>query len=313
MKRLTIVLVLLLLGWSTQTEAQTLTAATYNVRYDSRTDSTKGNGWQQRSPYLCQLIRFHDFDIFGAQEVTHRQLLDMLDALPGYAYIGVGRDDGKTGGEYSPVFYKKDRFKLLDSGTFWLSETPETPSKGWDAVLPRICSWGHFRDLESGRRFWFFNLHMDHRGVKAREESAKLVLSVIREKCGDEPVILTGDFNVNQKSSVYRILAESNTVEDSYQKTEFRYAVTGTFNSFNPNSNTSSRIDHIFVTPDIRVERYGILTDSYRTQEKSSREVDATDFPKEVKLRQSVARMPSDHFPVVTVLELTKASKNSKK
>lgn len=106
---------------------------------------------------MCRLIEFHGFDIFGSQEVLDGQLHDMLAQLPDYDYIGVGRDDGKTQGEYAPVFYKKERFRLLDEGHFWLSEITDRPNKGWDAALPRICTWGHFLDLQTKRRFWFFN------------------------------------------------------------------------------------------------------------------------------------------------------------
>ncbi|OAV74318.1 hypothetical protein Barb7_02195 [Bacteroidales bacterium Barb7] len=120
--------------------AQQLTVATYNIRYDSQEDAEKGNGWKQRCPFICQQIRFNDFDIFGAQEVLHNQLADMLNALPGYAFIGVGRDDGATAGEYAPIFYKKEVLTLLRSGHFWLSEVTDSPNNGWDAALPRICT-----------------------------------------------------------------------------------------------------------------------------------------------------------------------------
>ncbi len=121
--------------------AQQLNVASYNVRNSNPNDAKAGNGWEQRCPVLTQLITFHDFDIFGAQEVKHNQLEDMLNALPAYNYIGVGRDDGKTKGEYAPIFYRKDKFKLLKSGNFWLSEDTTKPNKGWDAAYTRICTW----------------------------------------------------------------------------------------------------------------------------------------------------------------------------
>ncbi len=287
--------------------AQKLNVATYNIRNDNRGDSIAGNGWVQRCPVVCELIQFHDFDIFGSQEVLNNQLNDMLAGLPNFAYIGVGRDDGKTAGEYAPIFYKKDKFKLLKSGNFWLSKETTFPNKGWDAVLPRICTWGEFEDMTSGLRFWFFNLHMDHVGVEARKESAKLVLSKIKEMCGTEPVIFTGDFNVDQTNESFTLINSSGIMRDSYDATKICYAQNGTFNGFNTDRKTNSRIDHIFVSPTFDVLRYGILTDTYRSAvAESSEEIKSGNFPKEVSLHKYSARVPSDHFPVMVVLEYKK-------
>lgn len=283
-------------------QGQEIRVATYNIRLLNRSDSLQGNGWWHRRDALCGLVGFHDFDIFGAQEVCWPQLRYILEKLPQYDYVGVGRDDGKTAGEFSPVFYKRDRFELLDGGTFWLAERTDTPSKGWDAACMRICSWGRFEDRASGRRFWFFNLHMDHRGVEARRQSARLVLSRIERMCGGEPVILTGDFNVDQTNESYRLLDDSPILDDAYKVAGVRYALNGTFNAFDPNRKTDSRIDHIFVGGGIVVERYGILTDTYRSQ--AQEEVALRDFPREVTMRKAVARTPSDHFPVCAVLDL---------
>ena len=171
--------------------AQSFSAATYNIRQLNAKDTAEGNGWERRLPVISSLIRFHDFDIFGAQEVFHSQLQGMLAALPGYDYVGVGRDDGAEAGEYAAVFYKKDRFQLLDSGHFWLSEEPSRPSKGWDAKYVRICCWGRFLDRESGERFWFFTLHTDHKGRRAQVESCRLVVDRIRTMCRGERAVLT--------------------------------------------------------------------------------------------------------------------------
>jgi endonuclease/exonuclease/phosphatase family metal-dependent hydrolase len=282
--------------------AQQLTVGSYNIRYENGSDTEKGNGWKQRLPVITQLIRFHDFDLLGAQEVLHNQLGDLLSGLPEYEFIGVGRDDGKTAGEYAPIFYKKDGFTLLKSGHFWLSEQSAYPNKGWDAVLPRICTWGEFQDKKRNVRFWFFNLHMDHVGVTARKESSKLVLSKIREMCGDDPVILTGDFNTDQQHENYAILNNSGILYDSYEKTEIRYATNGTFNDFKPDYFTDSRIDHIFVSPSFQVKRYGVLTDTYRLKTEDNEDVQSDNFPKEVSLRKHTIRIPSDHFPVKVTL-----------
>ncbi len=278
--------------------AQQLSVATYNVRQANAGDAKNGNGWDQRGPVVCQLIRFHDFDIFGAQEVFNSQLLDMLGMLPGYSYIGVGRDDGKTAGEYSPIFYKTDMFAVLKSGHFWLSENTDYPNKGWDAVLPRICTWGQFKDKKSGLRFWMFNLHMDHVGVKARANSSQLVLDKIKEMCGKDPVILTGDFNVDQTNKSYDVLQNSGVLRDSYLAAGVNYSSNGTFNDFDPNLFTDSRIDHIFVSPGFAVERYGVLTDMYWVGKKDGKILRSANFPKEVSLVEYQARVPSDHYPV---------------
>ena len=250
--------------------AQELTVATYNIRNANKGDAERGNGWERRCPWVCGLIEFQGFDIFGSQEVLDGQLHDMLAQLPDYAYIGVGRDDGKAKGEYSPIFYKKERFRLLDEGHFWLSEVTDRPNKGWDAALPRICTWGHFLDRQTRRRFWFFNLHMDHVGVRAREESAKLV---------------------DQNNPIYTTFTASGVLADSYETAARRYAPNGTFNNFNPTLKTDSRIDHIFVSPSVRVHDYGVLTDTYRSQTtRSDEEIKSGAFPKEVSLHSYEAR-----------------------
>ncbi|NMA74084.1 MAG: endonuclease/exonuclease/phosphatase family protein [Bacteroidales bacterium] len=242
--------------------SQRLTVASYNIRNDNPEDKNQGNGWEQRNPVIQSMISFYDFDLWGAQEVLHNQLIDLLEGLTEYDYIGVGRDDGETKGEYAPIFYKKEKMQKLESGHFWLSEETDYPNKGWDAVLPRICTWGKFQDKSSKKKFWFFNLHMDHVGIKARSESAKLVIAKIKEMCGKDPVILSGDFNVDQTSPGYAVLHNSGVLQDTYEIAEMRFALNGTFNAFNPNSMTVSRIDHIFVSSSFKVVRYGVLTDT---------------------------------------------------
>ncbi|WP_455497769.1 endonuclease/exonuclease/phosphatase family protein [Coprobacter sp.] len=306
MKRNGFILTLLFLC-SIVLQAQMMTVGTYNVRYHNSNDSIAGNGWYQRLPYICGLIRTNGFDIFGSQEVLADQLKDLLNGLPGYAYIGVGRDDGKEEGEFAPIFYKKDRFDLLKNGQFWLSIVTDRPNKGWDAVLPRICTWGKFRDKITKKNFWFFNLHMDHVGVQARNESSKLVLRKIKEMCGNETIFLTGDFNVDQTHENYRILNNSGILKDAYEAAGICYAPNGTFNNFDPNLKTDSRIDHIFVSMPVTVKTYAVLTDTYRTPNADSEKaIKSGNFPKEVSLHKYVARTPSDHFPVKITLQLGK-------
>lgn len=255
--------------------AQQLNIGTYNIRYDSKEDSVAGNGWRARYPHIAEIIRFQDLDIFGIQEGMYHQLNNLNDSLPGYKWFGAGRDDGKHGGEHSAIFYKADKFTILKSGNFWMSTVTDKPNKGWDAALPRICTWLQLRERKSGLVFYFFNLHMDHVGVVARRESAKLVLQRVKEVAGKVPVVVTGDFNVDQNNESYTLLNTSGVLKDSYVLSPVKLAPSSTFNSFNANTAGDSRIDHIFVSSKFKVLRYGILTNTYH------------------------GRTPSDHYPVV--------------
>lgn len=260
--------------------AQQLNVATYNIRCENSTDNLNGNGWVTRCPHVTELIRKSDFDLFGAQEVTKRQLTDMQDRLPEYGTIGVARDDGKDRGEFSPIFYKKDEFKPLKSGTFWLAPNDSSPSIGWDAALPRICTWAHLQRTD-GSSLWFFNLHMDHLGTFARVESAKLVLRKIKELGTNDPVILVGDFNMDQKSAGYAELAFSGLLKDAYRLAGVKKAGKPTFNDYDLNATGDERIDHLFVTLPVEVLRYELLTDTYQSDK---------------------TRLPSDHYPIRILL-----------
>lgn len=281
--------------------AQELNLATFNVRNDNNSsDSVRGDGWKVRYPVIAQLIRFHEFDVFGTQEALLHQLEDLKENLPGYAYVGKGRDDGKQAGEYSAIFYNTRKFKVLEHGDFWLSEQTAFPNKGWDAALPRICSWVKLELLENGKTLYFFNVHFDHVGVMARSESAKLIIRKVKDLAGGHTAVLTGDFNVDQHSPSYAELTGTPILKDAYDVANVKYAMNGTFNNFNPNSKTESRIDHIFVTPDFEVIKYGVLTDTYRSKLQSTDTAYTSgNFPKEVSLKDYRARTPSDHFPVM--------------
>ncbi len=261
MKR--ILLVAILMVCAVVVSAQDLYVGTYNIRYKNKDDSIKGNVWTKRCQVMCDQINFESPDVLGMQEVLVGQLHDFQRLLDNYSSIGVGRDDGKEAGEYAAIFYKNDRVKLLDSGNFWLNETPDVPKLGWDAACIRICTWGKFKDLRTKKKFYFFNLHMDHVGVVARREAAKLVVSRIKEMAQDAPVVLTGDFNVDQTDEIYGIFAHSGILKDSYEIARIRFAENGTFNSFKVETKTDSRIDHVFVSPSFKVEAYGLRTDSY--------------------------------------------------
>ena len=294
---------------SLSVSAQPMLVGSYNIRYKNAGDSARGDQWQKRCQVICDQVNFMAPDIFGAQEVLHEQLTDMLARLDGYDCIGVGRDDGKTKGEYAAIFYKKERVRLLEQGNFWLSETPEKPSLGWDAACVRICTWGRFLMAEGGARngeFFFFNLHMDHVGKVARREAAKLVVQKIKELTASSSpqIILTGDFNVDQNDEIYRIFTESGILKDSYDCARLRFAENGTFNSFKSDLFTRSRIDHIFVSPPTEVDAYGVLTDSYWIPDTTSvQEMKSADAPQEISFSRYERRLPSDHYPVFVRLK----------
>lgn len=281
-----------LLSFCQVLEAARLRVATYNLRNENAGDDAAGNGWAERRQVVIDLVRFHDFEIFGTQEAKYGQIRDLEKGLRGYARIGSGRDDGRSGGEFSAIFFKKEKFKLLESGDFWISPVTDKPNKGWDASHVRICSWGKFADNASGTVFYFFNLHMDHKGKKARAEGGVLVNEQIKKIAGSSPSILTGDFNFNESHEGYEAIVRSGVLKNARTLSPVRYETNGTFNSFNPNAYRPERIDHIFVTKEFSVLRYGILTDSYRSKEEDGK---------------YVARLPSDHFPVVVDVELADA------
>lgn len=299
MKKLLLFALLLV---SFQLSAQQLMVGSYNIRYKNWNDSVQGNQWPKRCQVICDQLNFMAPEVFGAQEVLYGQLQDMKQALDGYNYIGIGRDDGERAGEHEAIFYKTDKIKLLDHGDFWLSETPEKPGLGWDAVCIRICTWGKFSMGENV--FYFFNLHMDHVGVVARREAAKLVVARIREIAQGAPVILTGDFNVDQTNEIYAIFTESGLLKDSYDAARIRFAENGTFNAFKTEYYTTSRIDHVFVSPELKVESYGVLTNSYWTPDDTDETLKSSDAPQEISFDNFIRRNPSDHYPVFVKVRL---------
>ena len=301
MKKLLFIALFSILAFSAA--AQEMLVGSYNIRYKNRNDSLNGNVWAKRCQVICDQVNFMSPMIFGTQEVLYSQLQDLLKGLDGYDYIGIGRDDGERGGEHEAIFYKKDQLTLLDSGNFWLSETPEKPGLGWDAACIRICTWGKFQvnaDKKKDRTvFYFFNLHMDHVGVVARREAAKLVVERIKEIANGAPVILTGDFNVDQTNEIYTIFTNSGLLKDSYDAARIRFAENGTFNAFKTEYFTTSRIDHVFVSPSTKVEAYGVLTNSYWTEnETPTASEKADDAPQEIWFSNTTRRNPSDHYPV---------------
>lgn len=263
--------------------AQNLRVITYNIRYNNPGDGV--NAWPNRSQWVGGLLDFYQADVFGLQEALIGQIEDIHQQLPHMYWVGVGRDDGKKEGEFSPLFYNAQKFKSLKEGWFWLSETPEKPGLGWDAACNRLCTWIILKELKSGTKFMIFNTHFDHMGNKARTESAKLILKKMEELNTDKlPVILTGDFNLTPETEPVAVITA--TLKDSKAVSQKApYGPEGTFNSFKFDAPMKNRIDYIFVNDQVQVLRYGVLTDS------------------------KDQRYPSDHQPVLVDLELKKAKK----
>ena len=255
---------------------QALRVMTYNVRLDLASDGD--DAWPHRREFLASQIEFTAPDILGTQEGTPGQI-DWLDArLTDYARIGEGREGGHRG-EYSAIYYDRHRFAVRESGTFWLSETPDTVSVGWDAALPRIVTWGRFADRRGGRDFYAFNTHFDHEGTTARMNSAALLLRMIDSLNADRlPFVLTGDFNLEPESAPLRLLADSLT--DTYAHAPVRLGPAGTFTGFAYDQPAVRRIDYVFAGPGVETIKSATLTD-------------ARD-----------GHYPSDHFPVVSVVHL---------
>lgn len=283
MKKIICTLLGILLALPILWAGNTFKVMSYNIRYDNPEDGT--NQWKNRKDFAANLIRFYDADIFGAQEVLHHQLTDLSDRLPGYAHVGVGREDGKTKGEYAPIFYKSDRFDLLKSGNFWLAEDINAVGKkGWDAACERVATWAILRDKQTGKEFFFLNTHLDHMGKVARHEGASLVLEQSKQLAGNLPVIVTGDFNAIPSDEPIQVLTTASDprhLTHSREIAAFKYGPEWTFHDFGKIPfDKREWIDYIFVKGDIRVLNHGVLTDT---------------------LNQLY---PSDHCPVISTLEI---------
>lgn len=254
-------LMILLIANTTLSYSQTVKLITYNIRYDNSNDAE--NSWSERKEKLAAQIKFYEPDIFGIQEGLYHQVNFLDNYLGKYNYAGVGREDGKTIGEFSAIFFNAKRFKLLESSTFWLSETPDTISIGWDAVLPRICTYVYLKDNITGKKIWVFNTHLDHIGKLARINSAKLIVKRIKSlnKLTD-PVILMGDFNSTPDSKVIKYLsAELN--DSKYSGINPAFGPEGTFNGFKFHEPVTERIDYIFSYKEkTLVNKYAVLSDS---------------------------------------------------
>ena len=269
-KRATTILVLIL---SFMAYSQNLKVMTYNIRLDVAIDGE--NDWSHRKEFFTSQIQFYEPDVFGIQEATPNQVIDISNALSQYNHIGIGRE-GVGKGESSNIFYKKERFSISNESTFWLSETPNEISKGWDAACNRVCTFVLFEDLKSNKSFWVFNTHLDHIGEVARTKGIELILSKIEAVNNQKlPLIFMGDFNSEPNEN--RIIELKKIMNDSRElSVEKPFGPFGTFNNFQYNEPATKQIDYIFLSKNsfFIINKYAVLTDSKNL------------------------RFPSDHFPV---------------
>jgi endonuclease/exonuclease/phosphatase family metal-dependent hydrolase len=252
----------------------------YNIRYDITTSNA--SPWTERHTAIASQIKRFDVDIVGMQEVLDHQRTQLLTDLPGFASVGVGRDDGQKAGEYAPIFYKKDKFKLLHSGTFWLSPTPDVPSKGWDAALNRICTYAQFVDRQTKDTFWVYNTHFDHIGEEARNRSAELILQKVKSSGNEhQAVILCGDFNLNDDHQTITYL-QHHWKDALFQSKELKSNKNRTFNNFDLENEASKRIDYIFTNDKVDIMIFETLVERFGVS------------------------YPSDHFPILATIQIKK-------
>lgn len=227
----------------------------FNIRLLTTADGE--NIWTNRSEAVCKFIAKTSPDVFGVQEATKVQMDDLTKGLTDYAFVGVGRDDGKDGGEFSPVFYNKDKFKLIKSGWFWLSETPDQPSKGWDAACRRICSWALLQNIKTGNSFVYANTHLDHVGEKARVNGAILIKERLSRIANNLPIMITGDFNITKANSAYStMISRIFPLQDAYQNAKKRYGLKSSFNEWGKISDDKGDIiDFVFASPFLKAKK----------------------------------------------------------
>lgn len=273
--KLQLILILFLL-MPFNNHAQNIKVMSYNVKLDRQKEGK--DSWTNRKPFFSKQIKFYEPDVLGVQEALPNQMQDLDSLLPNYSYVGVGRDDGKNEGEFSAIFYKTKTLKVLESSTFWLSQTPDKVGMGWDAVCNRICTYALFEVVGTAQKFWVFNTHFDHVGLEARTQSVGLILDKIKAiNHQNYPVILSGDFNMTPDDENIEYL--KTVLADAKAQAQLCFGPQGTYNGFRFDKPVTERIDYIFVSPTVTVNKYAVLSDSWNLQ------------------------YPSDHLPVFVILQ----------
>ena len=259
-----------------------ITVMSFNIRFGTAKDGE--NEWSRRRAHLFDVVKEQDADVLGLQEALDFQIDEIVAAVPGYATIGVGRDDGRARGEFTAILFRKERFRVAEAGTFWLSDTPSVPgSKTWGNTITRICTWARLIDRD-GRGFFVYNVHLDHQSQPSRERSTLLLRERIEARSvAQEPVLVTGDFNVGEKNPALATLI--GPLVDSYRVVRPREKTVGTFTGFKPGNVEGEKIDYILAQPQTDV----LQADIVRT---------ARD-----------GRYPSDHFPVVARVRFPSAER----
>jgi endonuclease/exonuclease/phosphatase family metal-dependent hydrolase len=245
---------------------QSVTAMTFNIRLNLASDSL--NAWPYRKDKVAAQIIFHHADIIGVQEALYEQMTDLQTALMDYSYVGVSRDDGKTKGEFSAIFYNRKRLSIIKTATFWLSQLPQTPgSMGWDAACPRVVTWANMKDKKTGKSFFIFNTHFDHIGKMARKNSALLLLQAVDSIAGKQQAIVMGDFNASILDEPIQLITNT---KDQLHLTDTKdisaiahYGPTGTFNGFEAKEKSDLAIDHIFFNRNVQVRRHATISESW--------------------------------------------------
>jgi endonuclease/exonuclease/phosphatase family metal-dependent hydrolase len=275
-----------------------LRLVSFNIRYGTANDGE--NGWEYRREMVTSLLERLDADVIGVQEALRYQLDEIGDGLPGYVEVGVGRADGATRGEYSAILVRADRFSIAECGTFWLSDTPGgVASASWGNRIPRVCTWARLVEKASGQAVYIYNVHMDHQSQASRERGAELIAAKIAEGAHtDEPVVVMGDFNAGERNPAMRYLrgdaerasdaeawpghepAASPGLVDTFRMLHVDATEVGTFSGFKLGATTGEKIDHILVTPSVKV------------------------LKAEIDRESEDGRYPSDHFAVIAVVRL---------
>lgn len=259
----------------------------FNIRWDDQ--SKCENAWESRKECVSSIIRFHRADLIGLQEPIYEQILDLQKDLPEYHWYGIGLEDGRLKGHFDPILYKKNRFDLLDSGSFFLSTTPDIPSIGWDAMFKRGVTWLKLKDLFTDKVFYFFNTHFDYHGSIAREKSAFLLRQKIAEISTDFHFLVVGDFNLFPKlggKKIHNLLTMDQNLfrkmRDAQNVSETpHHGPTGSWSGFKEPGQPGIKPDCILVGPDARVMSHAILPDTF-----------------------DYNRFPSDHLPIVSDIVL---------